>query len=328
MAAKRKPLLAPDLDPIAYLRALPDHLRREALALLGEQESEAIDHAWRHWAHDGQVAPAGDWATWVLIAGRGFGKTLAGTRWLIEQVGGDTPLAIALVGATREEARRVMVEGNSGLLTVGEPWITSWEPSHGRLVFTNGSHATIFSGASPDRLRGPEHHLAWCDELAKWKKARETWEMLQMTLRLGDRPRTLVTTTPRPGPVLRAIMAEQGTTVTRGRTANNPHSSAAWRARMDALYGGTRLGRQELDGELLPEAGALWSPALIERCRARDAVPSMTRTLIAVDPPVGDGTCGIVAVGRAGVTPGTVAHVLADHSVTARSPEGWARAVA
>ncbi|MES2445248.1 MAG: terminase family protein, partial [Pseudomonadota bacterium] len=221
--------------------------------------------------------------------------------------------------------------------------------------------ATLFSGATPHLLRGPEHDYAWCDELAKWEHPQESWDTLQLGLRLGTRPRALITTTPRPGAVLRTIMDDPDTVATGGSTRRNPHLPPAWKQRVERMYAGTRLGRQELDGELLPEAGALWSVELIEGCRLqipprdgegdREAVegalraglacgeppPSalraatspcrggFVRTLIAVDPPSGDGTCGIIACAR---DAGGIAHILADHSVTARSPDGWASAVA
>ena len=370
---KRPRKLPPGTDIVAFLVGLPPGERRRAIALLSEEERETLDRAWEVWAHAGQRAPpaAADgsaWSTWVIMAGRGFGKTLAGAQWVTARIAANAaenarPIRIALVGATIEDARRVMVEGDSGLLTVAAPWLDEWSPSRLRLRFRAGAEATLFSGASPAMLRGPEHHYAWCDELAKWARPQESWDTLQMGLRLGDHPQAVVTTTPRPGPVLRAIMDAPGTVVTGGPTRANPHLSPAWRARIEAAYAGTRLGRQELDGELLADAaGALWTVELIEKCRVsfetglRDAgyasssVPpqderghtcsahpeergrspsvSKGRTLIAVDPPSGDGTCGIVACAREGEGAGAVAHVLADHSVTARSPEGWARAVA
>jgi phage terminase large subunit-like protein len=306
------------------------------------------------------------------MAGRGFGKTLAGANWIAAAVAdagtvaGNCPhLSIALVGATLDEARRVMVEGRSGLLAVAGGWIDDWSPSLRRLRFTTGAEAFLFSGASPEQLRGPEHHFAWCDELAKWEKPQQTWDMLQLGLRCGERPRVLVTTTPRPGPVLTRIMADPRTMVTGGPTSANPHLPDAF---LDAAYGryaGTRLGRQELDGILLPDVpGALWTVELLERCRLNPSPfrgerrlaegergeaaqgsgdaqhrwkgrggegdppdPSTTwvRLVIGVDPPTGDGTCGIVVCARDAADR---AHVLADHSVTACSPETWSRAVA
>lgn len=331
-AAGHRLLIDPQMDHVAYLGALSPALRTAALGRLGLVESEALDRAWPLWAHDGQLAPpacadGSDWATWVLMGGRGFGKTLAGAQWLTERIAAGGALSIALVAASLDEARRVMVEGRSGLLTVAAPWVESWQPSRRELRFTTGALATLFSGASPDLLRGPEHHLAWCDELAKWERAGDCWDMLQLGLRLGAWPRALVTTTPRAGPVLHAIMAAPATVVTRGPTRANPHLSAAWKARVEAQYAGTRLGAQELDGALLPEAGALWTPALLARCRVDRGAgeAAFARVLIAVDPPAKDGTCGIVACALAA---DGVAHVLADHSVAGRSPEGWAQAVA
>ncbi len=412
--ARPDPLLPPDLEVREYLLGLPAHLRVRGIEALGPEAREIFDRAWPEWAHAGQLAPPGDWSTWVIKAGRGFGKTRAGAEWLTALVSAHdgVPLRIALVGASLEEARKVMVEGRSGLVEVAAGAILDWEPSRGRLTFRSGAQAQLFSGASPDLLRGPEHHFAWCDELAKWERAQETWDMLQLGLRLGTNPQALVTTTPRSGSILGAIMADPATVVTGGPTSANPHLARAWKQRVERLYAGTRLGRQELDGEYLPDAaGALWTVELIERCRLRSSPsrsdgegdrspqasgggvlsnatktppsaataaatsPSprdgedrstlangsgpeeaqaleatqsspvhgggaerseggrgqslpFTRTLIAVDPPVEDGTCGIIAVARAGHGPEATFHVLADHSVTARSPEGWASAVA
>jgi phage terminase large subunit-like protein len=302
---------------------------------LGRTEIEALDRHWPGWAHEGQrppdVRPDGKgWRIWVLMAGRNFGKTLAGAQWVrtaVEAHDAGGKLRIALVAATLDEARRVMVEGETGLLEVADTLIAEWNPTLRTLRFKGGAEATLFSGASPDQLRGPQHHLAWCDELAKWEKPKETWDMLQLGLRLGDHPRALVTTTPRPGPVLTAIIADKRTVLTRGRTEANPHLSDAWLEAMRDLYAGTRLERQELDGELLTDSpGALWSVELLEKCRRiRDESTTFIRVVIGVDPPSGEGTCGIVACAKDAQGR---AHVLADHSVTGRTPEGWARAVA
>ena len=367
----------PEVPFVDLLLALPLDKRVAKLRQFGWTEADAFDRAWGEWAHDGQSPPAacpdgGDWNSWVIMAGRGFGKTLAGSNWITSAIAQGGKLRIALVGATLDEARRIMVEGRSGLLEVAGAWITEWHPSLRRLRFRTGAEATLFSGASPEQLRGPEHHLAWCDELAKWEKPAECWDMLQLGLRLGDSPRVLVTTTPRPGPVLRRIMAAPGCVVTGGRTRSNPHLPKAYVDNVETLYAGTRLGRQELDGELLTDTpGALWTVELLERSRLQSPLPgnreappntplpgnregpgvglsaeerdpsenpptpqsppcfqggeAFTRTVIAIDPPSGAGTCGIIACAR---DREGRAHVLADHSVTARSPEGWARAVA
>jgi hypothetical protein len=205
-----------------------------------------------------------------------------------------------LVAATAEEARRVMVEGPSGLLAVAGPGERPrFEPSLKRLVFPDGSEATLYSGAHPEALRGPEHHFAWCDELAKWRHPKTTWDMLQLGLRMGEAPRALVTTTPRAGSAaLKAVLA--GAARTGGATGANPHLPDAYLEAVLAAYGGTRLGRQEIEGLLAEDLeGSLWPAALIEASRgAAPAADALVRVVIGVDPPASaGGTCGIVACG-------------------------------
>ena len=273
-----------------------------------------------------------DWRTWVLMAGRGFGKTRAGAEWVSALARAEPKARIALVGASAEDAARVMVEGVSGLLAVarlGEAPV--WLRGEGQLVFASGARAFVYSGANPDGLRGPEHHYAWCDELAKWARPDAAWDNLRMGLRLGARPRALVTTTPRPVAALRAILAHPGTAVTRGRTADNDaHLGGGFVADMVETYGGTRIGRQELDGELLEDvAGALWPRDLIEASRRSGAVAreELRRVVVGVDPPgsVDGDACGIVVCGE---DEAKRLFVLADCSVAGVRPEGWARAVA
>jgi len=268
------PRIPPGTDLFDYLIALPPDVREEMVRTLGMAEADGWDREWPQWAHEGQRPEEGDWSTCVVMGGRSFGKTRAGSEWIVSLLKGPdgtsprNPIRIALVGATLAEARKIMVEGRSGLMEVAGPWIREWNPSRGIVTFRTGAVATLFSGHSPEMLRGPQHHLAWCDELAKWEKAQETWDMLQLGLRLGDDPRAIVTTTPRPGPVLRGIMAEAGSVVIGGPTAANPYNSERWNRRMHALYAGTRLERQELNGELLTDnPGALWTEALLEKCR-------------------------------------------------------------
>ena len=311
------------------LAALPVAVRRRVLRGLGPA-ARGMEHRWALWARPGQCAPAGDWTLWLMLGGRGFGKTRAGAEWVRAQVEGRPGVQVALVGATYAEARTVMVEGESGLIAIAPPDARPvWEPSLRRLRWPGGGTAFVYSAAEPEALRGPQHHVAWADEIAKWKAGDAAWDNLAMGLRLGRSPRIVVTTTPRPVPLVRRLIAMPGVVVTRGRTADNRANLAdSFVATMDALYGGTRLGRQELDGELIEEIeGALWSRALIEACRRTHARPAV-RTVVAVDPPAGAGTtsdaCGIVAValGADGV-----AQVIADASVQGASPEGWARAV-
>jgi phage terminase large subunit-like protein len=173
--------------------------RAMLLLALGAREAEAIDRDWTSWAHDGQLCPDGDWRTWMIMAGRGYGKTRAGAEWVADMASANPGLRIALVGASIDEVRRVMIDGESGLWAVAGDLIERYYPTRRLLRFKNGAEATVFSGASPDALRGPEHHIAWCDELAKWQKPGETWDMLQLGMRLGEKPRVLITTTPRAG---------------------------------------------------------------------------------------------------------------------------------
>jgi phage terminase large subunit-like protein len=227
--------IPPGTGVLPFLKSLDPAARRRGIRLLPEAELEALDRAWEAWAHDGQLEPGateagGAWSTWVIKAGRGFGKTLAGAQWVTGLVATrpHAPLRFALVGATMEDARRVMIEGKSGLIEVAGAWVADWHASLGRLSFTTGASAQLFSGATPHLLRGPEHHYAWCDELAKWGKAEECWDMLQLGLRLGSHPRALVTTTPRAGSVLGAIMQDPDTVVTGGPTRANPHLPRNW----------------------------------------------------------------------------------------------------
>lgn len=232
-----------------------------------------------------------------------------------------------------------MVEGPSGLLTLAPELVERWSPAERRLVFTTGAVASLYSGRSPQALRGPEHDLAWCDELGKWAYAQGAWDMLQLGLRRGTHPRCVVTTTPSPEPALGRLLAAAGTVVTGGATGANPHLPARFVEAVVETYAGTRLALQEIDGVLLPDReGSLWSAELIARCRGvavkagrlMDAdlagERGFSRVVVGVDPPAGiGGTCGIVV---AALDADGVAWVLADLSVSGCSPEGWAAAVA
>ncbi|KQT34674.1 ATP-binding protein [Sphingomonas sp. Leaf412] len=301
--------------------------RAIVLAALPEENRRELAARWTLSAHNGQVAPVGDWRVWLIRAGRGFGKTRTGAEWVCEQARLRGDARIALVGATIDEARRVMVEGPSGVIAVGSPHQeVVWRATRGEVRFGSGAVAQVYSAAAPESLRGPEHHLAWADELAKWPDA-AAWTNLMMGLRLGTRPCAVVTTTPRPTTLMRRVMAMPGAVETRGSTRDNPHLPRAFVDAMAAEYGGTRLGRQELDGEMLDDVvGALWPRALIERQRVH-APPALVRVVVGVDPPAGIGgdACGIVAAGRSGDGQG---YVIEDASVVGASPEGWARAVA
>lgn len=296
---------------------------------LDRRTAEWLNADFATFHHEGQLPPDSDWRTWMIMAGRGFGKTRAGAEWVLAQVRAQPRTRIALVAATLDEARRVMVEGPSGLLKLAqEDEIELWSAAQRTLWFKNGSEAIVYSGASPESLRGPEHHFAWADELAKWQHPVDTWDNLQMGLRMGAHPRAVVTTTPRALPLLRRIIEAADSVRTGGATGENPHLPESFVGAMQAHYGGTRIALQELEGRLFDDVeGSLWPLELIARCRsAPDRDIGVTRTVIGVDPPASaNGTCGIIvcATGRDGN-----AYVLADCSVGGASPEGWARAVA
>ncbi len=251
---------------------------RELARLLDEWEFVARRDQWPpHLAASG--AP---WRTWLILGGRGAGKTRAGAEWVKALALGRAqfslrPLGrIALVGETAADVREVMVEGVSGLLAVHSPRERPrWETTRKRVVWDSGAVAQAFSAEDPESLRGPQFHAAWCDELAKWRYARETWDMLQFGLRLGDWPRQLVTTTPRPLPLLKELIAHPASVVTRALTRENAANLApSFLESVVAQYAGTRLGRQELDGEMLDERkDALWTRDMLERARVHEAPP-------------------------------------------------------
>ncbi|NII57317.1 DNA-packaging protein [Sphingomonas aerolata] len=317
-------------DPavLARLRGLPRGQLVTLLRGLSEAELRTLHESWAIWALPGQREPAGDWQVWLIRAGRGFGKTRAGAEWVSALARAMPGARIAMVGGTMDDVRKVMVEGESGLIAVAQAGETyRWRRDAGEFVFDSGARAFVYSAEAPEKLRGPEHHAAWCDELAKWRYGDATWDNLMMGLRIGDRPRVLVTTTPRPVPLMRRLLALPGLFESRGGTGENPFLPASFVAAMSATYAGTRLGRQELDGELIDDVeGALWTRDLLERQRG-GVVPALVRVVVGVDPPAGTGgdACGIVcvALGEDGL-----AYVLEDASVAGLSPEGWARAVA
>lgn len=290
----------------------------------------------RNYAHEGQLPSDTAWYIWLVMAGRGFGKTRAGAEWVRFTADNLPEARIALVAANLGEGRAVMVEGESGILACCPPEAApDFEPSLRRLTWPNGAQATLYSAAEPESLRGPQHSHAWCDEIAKWpgsnERASRAWDNLTMGLRLGDDPRIMATTTPRAVALMRRLLdpaQTQGLELTCGTTRDNAANlPEKFLGAMDAHYGDTALGRQELGGELLEDIeGALWTRSLIERCREPVAGDSFTRVVVGVDPPAGErgDECGIVVCGLGA---SGVAQVLADCSVAQASPEGWARAV-
>lgn len=282
------------------------------------------------------MPPEGDWTTWLVLAGRGFGKTRMGSEW-IRKIAEDNPgCRIALVAETAADARDVMIKGDSGLLNC-DPNLKedSWSPTNRCLTWPNGSKAWCYNATEPDQLRGPQHHFAWVDELAKFRYMQATWDQLMFGLRLGEHPQVLVTTTPQPKPLIKELVAREGSSVfvTRGSTLDNKDNLAS--ATVQALYdryGGTRLGRQELEGEILGDIpGALWNHQMIDESRiTEDEAPDMERIIVAVDPAAssheGSDENGIVGVGLARDEDGYArGYVLADRSLRG-SPEEWARA--
>ncbi len=312
---------------------------REAKAIFGRlspESAEALLWDWSFRARPVQLEPLGDWLVWVFLAGRGSGKTRAGSEWVRERVKQGFS-RIGLIAPTAGDARDVMVEGESGLLAVswekdrthagalmGRP---HYEPSKRRLTWANGAMATVYSADEPERLRGPQHDTIWADELASWRYCRETWDMASFGLRLGASPRVMVTTTPKPLSVLREIVSDKSTVVSRGSTYDNRANLApAFLDRMLAKYEGTRLGRQELHAEMLEEAeGALWTRQMIEQCLA-PAPDSLSRTVVAVDPAISTGASsnetGIIVAGRDSSRLGK-GYVLADLSGRF-APGAWA----
>ena len=305
---------------------LPPGQRRAFVGELSRDEKLLLLSQWEGEARTGQLAPDGDWRIWMILAGRGFGKTRAGAEWVLGLA--RTPgLRIELIGPNEDEARAVMVEGPAGILACARGERPKWEPSNLRLIWPNGTMAFVHSGANPEGLRGPECDYAWCDEAAKWPRGQAAWDNLMFVLRRGRLPRVLVTTTPRPTPLIRRLAARPGVATTRGRTEE---AALLSQSVVDALildFGGTSFGRQELDGELVDDVeGSLWPRDLIEKGRAPLPLPDFRRVVVGVDPPASSGgACGIVVCGL-GVD-GT-GYVVADLSVAGRGPEGWARAVA
>lgn len=317
---------------------MPLPRRRAFLNSLTASELEYLLHDWPFWARADQLPPSEDWTTWLILGGRGAGKTRAGAEWIRAQAEGDTPLGagrarrIALVAQDYAEGRSVMIEGPSGLLALSPK---SWRPTYRKtareLVWPNGAKATLFSAEDPEALRGPQHDAAWLDELAKYTRADETFDQLQFGLRLGSRPRQVVTTTPRPVPALKRLMGDPTTVISHATTyANQAHLAPAFFEAVIARFEGTHLGRQELMGELIDDVpGALWARSQIDACRVADA-PPLARIVVAVDPPVTSGPradeCGIVA---AALGTDEEFYVLQDATVQGLSPGGWAaRAVA
>ncbi|WP_425453057.1 DNA-packaging protein [Bosea caraganae] len=309
-------------------------LLKRLLPELPAELLETLRQEWTVWARPDQKARRSPpWFIWLVLGGRGAGKTRTGAEWVRGMALGLPPFAnaptgrIALVGETQGQVRDVMIEGISGLLAIHlRSERPSWSPSRRRLEWGNGSIAQAFSAEDPEGLRGPQFGAAWSDELAKWPNLQECWDMLQFGLRLGDRPRQVVTTTPRPLPLIKRLLDDPRVAVSRAATAANRFNLAPDFIRsVTEAYGGTRLGRQELDGEIVEEsADALWTRAMIESCR-EPAASGLARIVVAVDPPASSSqradSCGLVV---AGIDQDGIGHVLEDGTISGARPHEWA----
>ncbi len=323
------------MNRLSDLNLMPDFLKS-----LNAEELDALISQWEIHARDDQWPPllsqGGDlWTVWLIMGGRGAGKTRTGSEWVKAIALGEPSLAIepvgriALIGETAADVRDVMIEGVSGILSVhrnGER--PTWEPSRRRLEWPNGAVAQAFSADDPESLRGPQFEFAWLDEIGKWRYAQEAFDMLQFGLRLGHHPRQLVTTTPRPQELLRRLAADPKTALTKVSTrANAANLAPTFFKQILARYTGTRLGRQEIDGDFVEErSDALWSRDMLEACRVEHA-PPLRRIVVAIDPPASShkraDSCGIVA---AGIHEEDSSMLLDDASLAAARPGAWSRA--
>jgi len=323
--------LSKDQSIASLFSSLPQKEQTTILTGLRTSELRALEYDWSFWARPDQVAPLGDdYTFWLLLAGRGFGKTRSGAEFVRQHK--DTYGRIALVAPTAADVRDVMIEGDSGILAVSpNDDRPIYEPSKRRLTWNNGAIATAYSADEPDRLRGPQHDLAWLDEIAAWRYAQSAFDMLLFGLRLGQHPKCCITTTPRPTHLIRSLAKNDATRVTRGSTyANRANLAPSFFKHVVSRFEGTRLGRQELNAEILEEIeGALWSLDMINNDRvARAVVPPLKRVVVAIDPSGCSGPddtrsdeIGIIA---AGIGEDDHGYLLEDASGR-YSPDGWAR---
>ena len=318
------------------LRELPPDRLKEVLSQLGPKKTEELQHTWEFWARPEQIEPEGDWNVWVALAGRGWGKTRAGVEWVRHQIKSGKK-RIAAVAPTNSDIRRVMVEGESGFLSVcwkgdktyrgGKLGYPIWSPTNRTLTWENGAKVEFYSAEDPERLRGPQFHAAWADEVAAWRNQQDVWDMLQFTLRLGRKPRVMVTTTPKPTKLMRALIASPQSHITRGSTFDNIDNLAKpFLETVKKEYEGTRLGKQELYAEMLEEAdGALWTTQILDGCTIeKKDIPELNRIVVSIDPAVTAKTesdmTGIIV---AGIDVNGIGYVLED-ATDRYSPAEWA----
>ncbi len=316
---------------------MPKIQRQKFLNSLDHEQIKFLKTYWPFWARNDQMPPKNEWFIWLILGGRGAGKTRAGAEWIRANVEGKTPLQkgrcqnIALIGETILAVREVMIEGPSGLKAIA-PKETRPEYIANRqlLIWPNGAKAHVFSAERPDNLRGPQFDIAWCDEIAKWRHAQECWDMLQFGLRLGEKPQQVVTTTPKPTTLIKKLMNDQGCTISKASShANKAHLAPGFVEELLKRYEGTLLGKQEINAELIENVpGALWNLDIISRNRLQKA-PELTRIVVAIDPPMGSGAqadaCGICV---AGIDDKGQAYILEDASVQGLTPAKWAEKAA
>lgn len=298
----------------------------DAMRKLTQRERFRLAHVWDGFmARPSQLPPIGDWRYWLVLAGRGFGKTRIGAEW-VRMMARSVP-HITIVGATINDARTIMVEGESGILSICPPEERpTYVANRGELRWPNGNRTLVMSGEEPERFRGKQHEIIWCDELASWRHP-ESWDQLMLGLRLGT-PRALITTTPRPTPLIRRLMTDPHTAVVRGSTYDNrANLPVVFFEEVIRRYEGTRLGRQELLAEILTDnPGALWQRDQIEKLRI-DAAPELRRVVVGVDPAATGGEdADLTGIVVSGIGFDGRGYVLADYSLRG-SPETWASKV-
>lgn len=316
------------------LASLPESDRQQAIQSLTEAQAQELLHDWRFWARPKQLAPAGDWDTWAIRAGRGFGKTRSGSGWVHERAMSHPGRWTALVARNSADARDYMIEGPGGFLKNTAPHERPvFEVSKRRLTWPNGSWATIYTDEDPDQVRGFSGDTAWLDEFAKYKHPEDVWDNLSFGMREAslDQPRKLITTTPRPLKVLREIEKDPRTVVVVGSShENRANLDPKWFANTLERYRGTRIGRQEIEAEILEDVpGALWTRRMLDEGRVkREELPELTRIIVAVDPAASSDESanenGIVVVGTGYVGGHQHGYVLDDWSVRG-TPDEWGR---
>lgn len=313
---------------------MPEEKRQAVLKELAPtlEDMKALEYSWDFWARPNQMEPSGEWSTWLVMSGRGFGKTRTGAEFVIKRARHGPYYPIALVGQTKADVRDTMVEiFESSIMKISPPWFTpKLETSKRRLTWPNGMHAVMYSGDEPDQLRGPQHGAVWMDELAKFKYPLETWSNASLGLRLGPRPQAVITTTPRPIPIIKELIADPAVIVTTGSTYENIGNLPATFIRtILARYENTRLGAQEIYGNVIGDVdGALWNRNLFEETRVI-RIPEIYRIVISVDPNTGGlgGGTGETGIIVAGLGADQHCYVLEDCTVATNNPDKWAKQV-